>query len=534
MKVADGPGTAVGGVGLLRADGSGLGLAVDRVAAGRIVLRHGDVQVTAAELDLAARRIGAGLVRAGVAPGDRVVVLQRNGIELIELLFGCAFAGAVLVPVNWRLSRHELREVVRDARPSVLVVESGTDDDLTGADRSQLRLRLGIGTTEDGLDDYATWRDAQEPADVRRPAEAGVVVQVYTSGTSGVPKGVQLTAHNIGAKVAHVARAWGMGAPGTVSLLATPLFHIGALSWALVGMHAGATTVVAESVAAHALVDTFRRERITHAFLVPTLLRRLCDALPDGEALPDLRDVMYGAAPITPAEQRRAARRLGCRLHQLYGLTETTGGITQLDIEADSVDAPEASSVGLPYSWVEVEIRDPDTGARLRPGETGEVWTRSAQNTPGYAGRPDETAALLTPDGWLRTGDGGRLGPNGHLYLTDRIKDMIVTGGENVYPVEVERVLRDHPGIADVAVVGLPDDRWGEIVTAVVVPRAGADVTEAGVIDFTSARIAGYKRPRRVVLTTELPRNATGKVLKRVLRRALADRRADQQEGVAP
>ncbi|KAA9166482.1 AMP-binding protein [Amycolatopsis acidicola] len=506
--------------GLLHTGDSGLWLAIGPGQADRVVLRHGGLALTAGQLELSARRVAGGLARAGIQPGDRVVVVQRNGIELIELLLGCTYAGAVVVPVNWRLAPAELAAVVHDAGPAALIAQEGIGGvprDLGGV---RLRLCLDAG--------YRSWRDAETPAATPRPAPGGVVAQVYTSGTGGVPKGVQLTAANIGAKVAHVARVWDFTA-SSVSLLATPLFHIGALSWALVGLHAGATTVVAESVRADVLVRAFRDEGISHAFLVPTLLQRLCESLEAGETLPELRDIVYGAAPITPAEQRRAAGRLGCRLHQLYGLTETTGGITQLDVDADSVSAPESLSVGKPYPWVEVEIRDPESGAPVAPGETGEVWTRSPQNTPGYAGRPDETAALLTPDGWLRTGDGGRLGPQGHLFLTDRIKDMIVTGGENVYPAELERVLREHPGIADAAVVGIPDERWGELVTAVVVPRPGSGLTETEVADFTAGRIAGYKRPRRVVLTQDLPRNATGKVLKRSLRRELAA----GQEGVA-
>lgn len=531
MRDQDVPAVAAVGVaphpGLLTADATGLRLsALTPETAALTVLRHGRTTVTAGALDRTVRTISMGLAAAGVAPGDRVAAVLRNRIELVELLLGCAHAGAVLVPVNWRLAHEELLGVIADARPAAIVVEQDTEEALDGLDASILRLRIGPGSRP--VTDYAEWLAAHAPAGAHRRAVDGVVLQVYTSGTSGVPKGVQLTAVNIGAKVEHVGRAWEFGRDA-VSLLATPLSHIGALSWALVGLRAGATTVIATSAAADELAATFRGNRISHAFLVPTLLRRLCEALPEDETLPSLRHIVYGAAPITPAEQRRAARRLGCDLHQLYGLTETTGGITQLDTGPGTVDTPEALSVGLPYPWVEIEIRDPESGSSVMEGESGEVWTRSVQNTVGYACRPDETAALLTADGWLRTGDGGRIGPGGHLFLTDRIKDMIVTGGENVYSVETERVLREHPDVADAAVVGIPDARWGELVTAVVVPRAGADLDPAAVIEFTAGRIAGYKRPRRVVLTEELPRNATGKVLKRSLRRDLAAR----QEGMA-
>jgi long-chain acyl-CoA synthetase len=343
-----------------------------------------------------------------------------------------------------------------------------------------------------------------------------VVLQVYTSGTSGRPKGVLLTNRNLATKVPGVTPRWGL-APDSVSLLATPLFHVGALSWGLAGLHAGATTILAGDASSATLLGHLT-DAVTHTFLVPAMIARLCDEAPEGTTFPALRTVLYGASPISAETQAAALHLFGPVLHQVYGLSETTGSLTEMvpgpDVPADS---PLYRSAGRPYPWIEVEIRDPSTGEQLPPNTFGEVWTRSAQNSPGYFGLREETADLLTPDGWLRTGDGGHLDDDGYLFLTDRVKDLIITGGENVYPAEVEAVLRRHPDVADVAAFGLLDDRWGEVVAAAVVPRT-PNLTAAELVAFTDSRLAGYKRPRTIRLVDELPRNAAGKVLRRVLR----------------
>jgi long-chain acyl-CoA synthetase len=248
------------------------------------------------------------------------------------------------------------------------------------------------------------------------------------------------------------------------------------------------------------------------------LLDRIAEAA-GSEGFPDLRTVLYGAAPSSTQTRERALAALGPVLHQVYGLTETSGSITELT-PADASSA--AGSVGRPYPWVTLEIRDPASAAPVATGTPGEVWTRSAQHTPGYAGRPVATAALVTADGWLRTGDVGWLDGDGLLHLTDRLSDLIVTGGDNVSPAEVEEVLRRHPSVADASVFGLPDPRWGEAVTAAVVLREGETTTEAELAAHAAGGLAAYKRPQRIHLRTELPRNAAGKVLRRALKETYA------------
>jgi acyl-CoA synthetase (AMP-forming)/AMP-acid ligase II len=264
------------------------------------------------------------------------------------------------------------------------------------------------------------------------------------------------------------------------------------------------------------------QHRVTNAFLVPAVLQMMC-AVPgaDDRDFSSLRSISYGASPITSAALTRALEVFRAPLFQVYGMTETTGAITELSSTDHDPGGPRQHlmrSAGKPYPWVEMKAVDPITGEDCAPGEVGEIWTRSRQNSPGYWNQPEETAATFDADGWLHTGDAGYLDEEGYVFLTDRVKDMIVTGAENVYPVEVESALSEHPEVADVAVIGVPDERWGETVKAIVVRRPGSALTEEQLLSWARDRVAGFKRPRSVDFVEELPRNPTGKLLKRVLR----------------
>lgn len=474
---------------------------------------HGDTSVSFAELDDRAWRFAVGALDAGLERGDRLVVLAPNAPEFFEVLIGCARAGLVAVPVNWRLSPDEARAVATDAGARAVVADPSLSD-LARALSADLELRLSLTLGEE----YDAWRaGAGRAVRLVETEPDTIVLQVYTSGTSGRPKGVLLTNRNLDAKVPRVAPRWGLTGQAT-SLLATPLFHVGAISWGLAGLCAGATTVLAGDASPDTLLGHLVDDRISHTFLVPAMISRLCRAAAPGVRFPDLRAIVYGASPISEQEQRAALEVFGPVLHQVYGLSETTGAVAEMSADPALIaGSPLLRSAGRPYPWVELEIRDPETGERLGPGHRGEIWTRSEQNSPGYFELPEESAALLTGDGWLRTGDGGHLDEDGHLFVTDRVKDMVITGGENVYPAEVETVLRRHPAVADVAVFGVPDAEWGETLAAAVVPRSGAMPDPEEIVAFTAGRLAGYKRPRRVVLVDALPRNPTGKVLRRRL-----------------
>jgi long-chain acyl-CoA synthetase len=488
-----------------------------RERADHVAIKHGSRSLTFAELDDRSNRLAQALLAAGVGPGSRVAHLDRTAPEVVELMFAAAKIGAVAVPLNWRLRPIELAGILRDAGAPLLLAGPGytaVATELAAALAHDLRV-VAVGP------EYERWL-ASHPADDPggRGASGDTVLQMYTSGTTGVPKGVLTTHRNLSAAV-DSSPLWGFDAD-TVSLTPLPMFHIGGIGWTFLGIWNGAPTILVSEFDAAPVLDLLEGERVTNAVFVPTILQMLC-AVP-GAADRDysaLRSIAYGASPITTPVLKAALRTFRCALFGVYGLTETTGGVVQLDPDDHDPDGPREHllrSAGRPLPWVELRIVDPSTGGELGPHEVGEVWMRAPNVMAGYFQRPEETAAALTPDGWLRTGDGGYLDEEGHLFLTDRIKDMVVSGGENVYPIEVEEALAHHPDVADVAVIGVPDDRWGETVKALVIRAPGAAVTAEELIAFARGRLAGYKLPRSVEFVDELPRTPSGKVLKRELR----------------
>jgi acyl-CoA synthetase (AMP-forming)/AMP-acid ligase II len=478
-------------------------------------LTGGDRSVTYAELEDRAARIATGLGELGIGEGGRVVWLGKNAVEFFELLFAAATVRAGVAPLNFRLTPEELIELSDDAEAGLVVL---------GPDFAGLREKLA----RDGRrvlvvgEDYEGWVDGltgrTEPA--ADADEEDAVLQLYTSGTTGRAKGVLLSHRNFGGLLS-VGGHWGFD-DESVGMVAMPLFHIGGSGFGLVCLSFGARVVLVADIVPDQLLDTMEREGITNAFLVPAVLQFLCQV--PGAAERDwskLRAMAYGASPITGPVLNKVVETFRAPLFQVYGSTETTGAITQLDPDDHDPDGPRAHlmrSAGRAYPWVELSIVDPGSDEPLAANEVGEVWIRSSQVTSGYWQRPEETEKSITSDGWFRTGDGGYLDDEGYLFLTDRIKDMIVTGAENVYPIEVENVVAQHPAVADVAVIGVPDDRWGETVKAVVVAADGESIDPDELMEWTKERIAGFKRPRSVDVVDELPRNASGKILKKDLR----------------
>jgi long-chain acyl-CoA synthetase len=367
---------------------------------------------------------------------------------------------------------------------------------------------------------YEAWLGAQAAEDPGvAAADDDVCFQLYTSGTTGLPKGVMLTNSNLFAMLPHVAARWDVG-PDDVNLVAMPLFHIGGSGWAVAGMLNGGHAILLRDVDPAQILQVIPQYAVTHAFLVPAVLQFLLMLPGVHEAnFSCLRMIAYGAAPITDQVLKDCLATFHCDFVQVYGLTETTGAITQLDAaDHDPEGRPELlRSCGKPFPWVELRIVDEATGEDRSSGEVGELWVRSGQNMKGYWRQPEETAKTITADGWLKTGDAGYL-QDGYVYLHDRVKDMIVSGGENIYPAEIENALMSHPGVADVAVIGVPDDRWGETVKAIVVRAEGSDITAADLIAFAREHLAHYKCPTSVDFTDALPRNPSGKLLKRELR----------------
>jgi long-chain acyl-CoA synthetase len=478
--------------------------------------------VTFGELDERSSRLANALAAAGVSPGDRVAFLDKNGPEYFETTFALGKLNAVNVALNWRLAPPELAGIINDARAKVLIVgrEFVSHIEKIEGEIPTVTKIIAIGGHE-GWDDYEATISAADSTDPG--IEAGrddVAFQLYTSGTTGLPKGVMITNNNFFDGALHVTDSWRFDAD-SVNLAVMPMFHIAGSGWSLIGLVHGCQTVLLRDVDPGRILELIPEFGVTNAFIVPAVIQFLVNTPGVNDVdFSTLRAIVYGASPITDAVLTRAMEVFGCEFIQVYGLTETTGAITQLDDEFhDPAARPHLlRSCGKPYPWVEIRVVDPESGNDVPTGTVGELWTRSRQNMLGYWANEDATRAAVDDDGWFRTGDAGYLDDDGFIYLHDRVKDMIVSGGENIYPAEVENVLAKHPEVLDVAVVGVPDAKWGEAVKAVVVRQEGSAVTEIDLITFTREHLAGYKLPKSVDFTETLPRNPSGKLLKREIR----------------
>ena len=500
-------------------------------------LTLGAATVTFSELQASAERVAAALAGAGIVPGDRVAILDKNSIVYFELMFGCAAAGAVLVAVNYRLAAREVRTVVQDAAPKILFVSpdldalvvtlaapSGTDPDLTDAAARPGRpaivslgaeFELWLSGAAESLD------SAEEPRPAHEPQDDDVVLQMYSSGTTGLPKGAMLTHRNLSFTPMMGRAFYGM-TENSVNLLTSPLFHIGGAGYGLTTFGQGGHTVLVRDFVAKNVLADIERHRVTNMFLVPATIDMLIAESRLGHCdLSSLALIAYGGAPITTPQLLNAATVLTCGFLGVYGMTEAAGTVACLP-ETDHDLSGERSyllgSVGVPLPWNEVKIIDPDTGAQLEPGMVGELCVRSGQTMAGYWNQPEITAATIDAQGWLHTGDAAYSDAAGYLFMKDRLKDMIISGGENIYPIEVENVLMEHPAVREVAVFGVAHAKWGETVRAAIVVAAGRQLSQSDVIEFCQSHLARYKCPTGVDFIEALPRNASGKILKRVLR----------------
>ncbi|MET4482177.1 fatty acid--CoA ligase [Bradyrhizobium sp. F1.13.3] len=472
---------------------------------------------TYADLQEASSRVANGLRQMGVGPGDRVAVLDRNVDRFFEIWLGAAKCNAVIVPVNARLAPPEVAYIVKDSSAKVLFIGESFAP-LVDQVRGELQdLKAVIVINED----YQTWRNEQEWSDpVTVGASDDVCMQLYTSGTTGHPKGVQLTNRNILSGMADTLAAWGDWSSHDVALVAMPLFHIAGCGLGMLSLVAGLRVVLVREFAPEQVISLIEKERITVSFLVPAMIKFILEDKSIAHAdVSSVRCIVYGASPIPLALLQSALSRFkSTSFIQIYGLTETTGGITVLSAEDHRrPDGAHMRSCGRPITGVELRIEGAD-GAAVKPGEVGEILCRTVKNMKGYWNRDAETTRTLR-DGWLRTGDAGYVDANGYLFIHDRVKDMIVSGGENIYPAEVESAIFGHPAVADVAVIGVPDERWGEAVKAVIVLKSGQKGDSVDILNYARERIAGYKVPKSIDYAEALPRNPTGKILKRELRK---------------
>jgi long-chain acyl-CoA synthetase len=485
-------------------------------------IKLGNRRVSWRELDVRSTRAAAGLAAAGIASQQRVAFLAKNCLEFFEVSFGAAKLNAVVVAINWRLTPAEVAYTIDDAGARLLIVGPDFIDTAESIRTSLAGVThiVAIGG-HPRWPSYEDWLGGPGATDPLVPVrDEDICSQLYTSGTTGLPKGVLTTNANLFALLGRVQAAWRFDRT-SINLVCMPLFHIAGCEWALAGMEVGATSVLVRDFDPAAILDLMEAEAITNALFVPAMLGFMTRVPGAAERrFPALRSIVYGASPVTDETLLASMRVFKCEFVQVYGMTETTGAITELPAADHDPSGPKAHllrSAGRPFPWVELRIVDAE-GRDCPQGEVGELWTRSPQNMAGYWNKPEETRRTITADGWLRTGDAGYMDGEGYVFLTDRVKDMIVSGGENIYPAEIENVLAGHPAVAEVAVIGVPDEKWGETVKAVVVLKSAQQAAAADIIAYGKEHLAGYKCPTSVDFIPALPRNPSGKVLKKDLR----------------
>ncbi len=485
-----------------------------------VAVKFGTRETSFAELDARSNRVAHALIASGIVRGDRVSVLTKNHDGWYPLFFGTARARACLAPVNNRLAAGEITFILGDAGPKLLFV---------GEDFFDLALAAVAGLANPprlvalygehpAFDPLEMWLgDAPATAPAAEPQLSDDVLQLYTSGTTGRPKGVVLANKNYRRflEMATEVDGFAYGEDETV-MIVMPLFHVAGTNVSFSGLAQGGRLVLVKDFAAGDAIGMMTDERVAHAFLAPAMIQMMLQQPgTDSGDYSHLRSIAYGASPIAEDVLRRARATFGCDFVQFYGMTESSGGGSYLSPSAHDLPG-KLTSCGKPWPQTEMAILDGE-GRALGDGEIGEIAIRGDIVMKEYWNRAEATAETVV-DGWLHTGDVGFRDADGFYFVHDRIKDMIVSGGENVYPAEVESAIMGCPGVADVAVIGVPDDKWGEAVKALVVPAPGAEVEPADVIAWARERIAAYKAPKSIDFIDALPRNPSGKVLRRELR----------------
>ncbi|WKV70830.1 long-chain fatty acid--CoA ligase [Streptomyces sp. PCS3-D2] len=488
----------------------------------RAAVVHGDHTLTYRDLHRRVLRLAHGLRALGVGSGDRIAYLGPNHPAFLETLFAAGTLGAVFVPLNTRLAAPELAHNLSDSGSTVLV---HAPEQAAAARAAAVGAGVHHRIALDGADESGDGALGYEELPAGAPDESlDVAVRpedpcmiMYTSGTTGRPKGAVLSHGNIIWNSVNVLVDTDLTAD-EVTLVVAPLFHAGALNMTcLPTLLKGGRVVLLPVFDADLVLDTVERRRVTYLFGVPTMYDAMA-ARPRwaNTDLSSLRTLNCGGAPV-PARTIAAYIERGLAFSQGYGMTEASPGVLFLDREHT---AAKAGSAGVPHFFTDTRIVRPD-GSDTAPGERGEILVQGPHVMTGYWNRPEDTAAAFTDGDWLRTGDIARTDADGHAYLVDRVKDMFVSGGENVYPAEVEAALLDHPAVAECAVIGVPDPVWGEVGRAVVVLRSEsvlADVGEEDLLGHLLGRLAKYKIPKSVVLTGSLPRTASGKIAKAAVR----------------
>jgi len=487
-----------------------------RMSPGRTAFVYEDRAVTYAEFHERVMRLASRLRAAGVAPGDRVAYLGKNHVAFAESMFATHALGAIFVPLNFRLAAPEIDYMLENSGAVLLIYApecAQTVRALTG--RHALRERVALGEPGPGEAQYEAWlsEGVPEPIDVPVALDDTALI-LYTSGTTGRPKGAMLSHANLVWNCFNLLANVDV-ASDEVALISAPLFHVAALNQTLLPTFLkGGCSVIMPSWDVDRCYDLIEKYRVTWMFGVTTMFAAFAASPRWAQAdLSSVRTLMSGGAPI-PVSLIRTYQERGLVFCQGYGLTETSPGATFLEA-GESVR--KAGSAGVPVFFTNVRVVRPDL-TDVEPGEPGEVIIQGPNVTKGYWGNPEATAAAFSEGGWFHSGDVATVDEEGYIYIVDRLKDMYISGGENVYPAEVEGVIFEHPAVAQVAVVGVPDEKWGEVGCAFIVTRPGMTVTAEELREFLRPRLAKYKIPVYFEFVDDLPKTGSGKIQKTALR----------------
>ncbi|MFH8515281.1 long-chain-fatty-acid--CoA ligase [Streptomyces gelaticus] len=481
-------------------------------------------EVTYEQLHRESNRSARALLAAGAGRGSRVAYLGKESEDYYEIFFACAKTGAVLVPVNWRLGPGEVEHILRDSGAALLFVE-GEYEEMAARIRPELPALpeiVGLDGRSGRGKGFREWKAGHPDHGLAvEAAPDDPVTQIYTSGTTGLPKGVVLAHRSFFAirdLLAEHGLDWIDWRPGDVSLISIPGFHVAGIWWAMQAFNAGATSVAMRMFTPHDAVRLIRELGVTTTLAVPSMLQMMLAERGVGPAdFESLRLVTYGGSPISETLMLQCMEVLDCRLGQLYGLTESGNTALCLPPSDHRPGSPRLRAAGRPYPGVSVQVVD-EKGNALETGAVGEICLRTPAVMLEYWNMKEATEETLA-DGWLHTGDAGYLDEDGYVYVCDRLKDTVIVAGENVYPAEVENALCTHPAVAEAAVIGVPDERWGEAVRAFVVLRPQMSVTPRELKLHLQGRLADFKSPSGYEFTERIPRNPSGKILRRELRK---------------